>query len=161
MRVALLLIPLLWSTPLLAQDTSGDVRELLRLHAELLEAHRAGDVDRWMAVEAPAYVSINGGSVTFPELADRRTQRAAYLAAARFDVYRDLRDPLVRVSADGSLAWLIAEVEVRGSLSSPSGDSESFHDIWAWVELYEKRDGNWRLVGNASNRRDGAGAGTS
>ena len=25
--------------------------------------------------------------------------------------------------------------------------------IWAWIELYEKRDGEWRIIGNVSNRR--------
>ncbi len=25
--------------------------------------------------------------------------------------------------------------------------------IWAWIELYEKQLGTWRLIGNVSNRR--------
>jgi hypothetical protein len=157
MRAILPLVLILWSAPLLAQDTSGHVGELRRLHNELLEAHRTGDVDRWMSIEAPEYVSANGGRVMFPELSDRRAQRADYLGSATFDVYRDLREPLVRVSEDGSLGWLIAEVEVRGSIPSGSGEPQSFHDIWAWVELYENEDGAWRLVGNVSNRRPGVG----
>jgi hypothetical protein len=155
MRILLPLALILWCAPLLAQDSPSHVRELLRLHNEVLEAHRTGDVNRWMSIEAPEYVSANGGRITFPELSDRRAQRSGYLERATFDVYRDLRDPVVRVSADASLGWVIAEVEVRGSLSSGPGESESFHDIWAWVELYENVDGTWRLVGNASNRRPG------
>ncbi len=150
------LVLILWGTPLLAQDTSGDIRELRRLHNELLEAHRTGDVDRWMSVESHEYVSANGGRVTFPEVSARRAQRAEYLAGATFEVYRDLREQLVRISDDGSLGWLIAEVEVRGSTASSSGESQPFNDIWAWVELYEKVEGAWRLVGNVSNRRAGA-----
>lgn len=157
MRALLALVLILCGTPALAQDTSDHVRELRRLHDELLEAHRTGDVDRWMSVEAPEYTSANGGRVTFPELSDRRAQRADYLGRATFDVYRDLREPLVRVSEDGSLGWLIAEVEVRGQASSSSGEVESFHDIWAWVELYQNVDGAWRLIGNVSNRRPGGG----
>jgi len=151
----LTLILSFWGAPLPAQDTSDDARELRRLHSELLEAHRTGDVDRWMAIEARDYVSASAGRITFPGISDRREQRAAYLAGATFDVYRDLREPLVRVSDDGSLGWLIAEVEVRGSAASPSGGPEPFHDIWAWAELYEKVEGAWRLVGNVSNRRPG------
>ena len=158
MRALLPAILILWSAPLLAQDTSADVRSLRRLHNELLEAHRTGDVERWMSLESREYVSANGGRVTFPEFSDRRAQRAVYLAGATFEVYRDLREPLVRVSEDGSLGWLIAEVEVRGSSASSSGESEPIHDIWAWVELYEKVEGAWRLVGNVSNRRQGPAA---
>ena len=157
MRLLLPLVLILWSTPLLAQDASGHGRELRRLHNELLEAHRTGDIDRWMSVEGPDFVSVNGGRVTFPELSDRRAQRADYLGIATFEVYRDLREPLVRVSDDGSLGWLIAEVEVRGHASSSPREAEPFHDIWAWVELYENEDGLWRLVGNVSNRRAGTG----
>lgn len=160
MRSVLPLILILWCAPLAAQDVADDVLELRRLHNELLAAHRTGDVDRWMSVESPEYVSANGGRVTFPDASERRAQRAAYLARATFDVYRDLRDPIVHVSDDGSLGWLIAEVEVEGKATSASGVSESFHDIWAWVELYENVDGAWELVGNASNRRPGVGNGT-
>lgn len=140
--------------PIAAQDRSADERELLRLHDELIEAHRSGDVGRWMAVESPAWVSANGGRVSFPGEADRRAGRAAYLQRTTFEAYRDLRAPLVQVSEDGSLGWVIAEVEVRGTMEGPTG-SEPFHDVWAWVELYRKEDGAWRMVGNASNRRPG------
>ncbi|GMV05695.1 MAG: hypothetical protein AMXMBFR53_19720 [Gemmatimonadota bacterium] len=157
MRAFLSLALFLWTTPVLAQDTADHVRELRRLHNELLEAHRTGDVDRWMSVEANEFVSANGGRITFPGPADRRTQRAAYLGSATFEIYRDLREPIVRVSEDGSLGWLIAEVEVRGHAPSSSGEPEPFHDIWAWIELYEYRDGSWQVVGNSSNRRPGSG----
>lgn len=157
--LALPLLALLWATPLPAQDATRDAAELRRLHQELLEAHRTGDVDRWMAVEAADYVSVNGGRITFPEASERRAGRAAYLASAEFEVYRDLREPLVRVSDDGSLGWLVAEVEVRGTTTSDTGQVEAFHDIWAWIEMYARVDGRWRLVGNASNRRPGGQAG--
>jgi len=151
----LLLSLLLCAMPLAAQELPSAARELLRLHGELLEAHLTGDVDRWMAIESEHYVSANGGRVTFPGLAVRRSGRADYLEGAEFEVYRDVREPIVRVSEDGSLGWLIAEVEIRGTSSGPEQEPESFHDIWAWVELYEHTAAGWRLVGNVSNRRPG------
>lgn len=156
MRPALLLA-LLSAAPVAAQDTSADVRELLRLHEELLVAHRTGDVDRWMVLEGEPFVSVNGGRVAFPERSARREARAAYLATSAFEAYRDVREPVVRVSADGTLGWVVAEVEVLGSNRSGAGAPGRFHDVWAWVELYENVDGAWRLVGNASNRRPGEG----
>lgn len=155
MRATLLLLLIAMSAPLAAQTGPDPAAELLRLHGELLEAHRQGDLDRWMALESARYVSANGGRVTFPAVEDRREGRANYLERATFEIYRDVREPLVRVSEDGTLGWLIAEVQVRGYLSSPSGEPEPFHDVWAWVELYENVEGGWRLVGNASNRRPG------
>jgi len=85
-----------------------------------------------------------------PEYRDRR---AAYLQDASFTTYRDLRDPIVRISDDGLLGWLIAEVEIEGTATGPDGTRQGFRDAWAWVELYERTNAGWRLTGNASNRR--------
>ncbi|MDH5643222.1 MAG: hypothetical protein OEY63_03395 [Gemmatimonadota bacterium] len=153
MRIALIAILLVSPFQLAGQHRSADEQALLDLHAEILRAHVEGRVDIWMTLESDSYVSVNRGRITFPEASIRREQRAAYLAATTFEVYRDLRDPIVRISEDGSLGWLIAEVEIAGSAPGPDGESTSFNEIWAWVELYEKADGRWRGIGNVSNRR--------
>jgi hypothetical protein len=153
MRVLLLLALLLVPAGSLAQNRDSDRSQLLHMHAELIRAHLEGRVDLWMSLESEDYTSVNGGRISFPTSADREAQRAAYLEGAEFSTYRDLRAPIVRVSDDGSLGWLMAEVEGVGTLPTSDDGRESFHDIWAWVELYEKSDAGWRLVGNASNRR--------
>jgi hypothetical protein len=133
-------------------DPEAEVAELLGLHERVLEAHRTGDVEGWMAVEGNEYVSANGGEVTFPSAAERRAVREPYLRSTTFTVYRDLRPPVVRLSADATLGWVIAEVEIRGTQLS-NGVETPVEATWAWIELYEKQSGMWRLVGNVSNRR--------
>ena len=133
-------------------DLEAEAELLLGLHERLLEAHRNGDVDSWMALEADDYISANGGTITFPSLTDRRSARDRYLSTTTFTVYRDLRPPIVRLSADATLGWLIAEVEVRGLQVSDTAE-RAVEGIWAWIELYEKQNDTWRLVGNVSNRR--------
>jgi len=134
-------------------DLEAEAARLRTLHELVLEAHRTGDVDSWMAVEADPYISANGGAITFPSAAERRAAREPYLEATTFTVYRDLQPPVVRVSADGTLGWVVAEVEIRGTRVSDDGAELSVDAIWAWIELYEKHEGVWRLVGNVSNRR--------
>lgn len=133
-------------------DLAAEADELRALHERVLEAHRAGDVNAWMAIEADPYVSANGGRITFPDAAQRRAAREPYLRSTTFTAYRDLRPPIVRISADGSLGWVIAEVEVRGTQVS-DGAETPVEAVWAWIELYEKQAGQWRIVGNVSNRR--------
>ncbi len=106
-----------------------------------------------MALEADEYVSVNGGRVTFPSSDDRRQAREPYLASATFTAYQDLRRPVVRVSEDGSLGWLIAEVQVQGAQRGEDGRETPIDAIWAWVELYERGPEGWRVVGNTSNPR--------
>jgi hypothetical protein len=153
----MLFVAMIAAAPSAAQGRGADETELLRLHAELIAAHQTNDVERWMAVEASEIVSANGGVVGFLDYERRRQQRARYLAATTFHTYQDVRDPIVRVSRDGTLGWVMAEVEVRGETGEATS-REEFHDVWAWVELYQKIEGHWRLVGNVSNRRPGGGA---
>ncbi len=148
------LIALLTPTSLSGIQQSADELELLRIHEAVMESHRQGDVETWMAVESERYTSVNRGRITFPSSDDRRQMREPYLASTTFTMYRDLRTPLVRVSGDGSLGWLMAEVEVRGVQRGQGGEETPIHTIWAWIELYEKGPDGWRVVGNASNPRE-------
>jgi hypothetical protein len=79
-----------------APGGEGESRaQLLAMHEQVLEAHRTGDVERWMAVEGDDYVSANGGTITFPTTGERRAMREPYLLSTSFEVYRDLQDPIV------------------------------------------------------------------
>ena len=127
--------------------------ELLALHEEILEAHRRGAVEPWLTIESEQYVSANSGTVTFPTKEERRAMREPYLASTSFRTYRDLRSPVIRVSDDGSLGWLIAEVEVQGTQIGEEGVETPVDAVWAWIELYQRDGEDWRLVGNVSNRR--------
>lgn len=153
MRLLVSLLCLYASTPAIAQGLADDEAQLRASHAQLIQAHTEGRVDLWMEIEAADFVSVNRGHITFPDSAARREGRAAYLEGATFSTYRDLREPIVRIADDGSLGWLIAEIEVEGTAPNADGKEESFRVVWAWVELYENADEGWRLVGNASNRR--------
>ncbi len=134
-------------------DRAGEIAALEAMHASVLEAHRRGDIDAWMAHEADTVVSANRGVISFPTAEERRSRRERYLSATTFDVYRDLRPPIVMVSEDGTLGWVIAEVEIKGTTASEGGGRTPVEGVWAWIELYEKRDGVWKAVGNVSNRR--------
>ncbi len=136
-----------------AQGRPDDVEQLRTLHSRIIRAHLENRLDDWMSIESIDYVSANGGRVSFPSLEERRHSRGAYLEGATFTRYRDLRDPVVRVAEDGSLGWLVAEVEVAGTLAQEDGSAKAFEQVWAWIELYARTPDGWRLVGNASNVR--------
>lgn len=136
-----------------AEDGSADEEALLAKHEFVLEAHRTGDVPGWMASEADTVISANRGTITFSAAAERRAMRERYLGSTTFSMYRDLRPPIVKVSDDGTLGWVIAEVEIRGVQTGDDGTETPVDSIWAWIELYEKRDGEWKAIGNVSNMR--------
>jgi hypothetical protein len=131
-----------------------DAEQLLALHAAVMQAHRDGDVEALLADESADYVVASRGEISRPTLAERRGFLGPYLAQTKFEEYRDLVEPVVRVSADGAAGWVVVSVYARGARTHPDGERRPIEFTSAWIELYEKRDGRWLRTGNVSNFRD-------
>lgn len=131
-------------------DAVTDRARILALHEVVLEAHRQNDVDMLMADAADDYILVTNGEVIYPSKEERRERFSEYFAITTFDKYEDSIPPVVRISADGSMAWLVARVSVTG-MQRISDNDQQLAFISAWIELYEKRDGRWIQTGNVSN----------
>jgi hypothetical protein len=132
------------------EHSNRDAEEILRLHKELIESHKAYDVDKLFTPEADSVVTVNGGEVFFQTKKERIPRFKQYLENTSFEEYRDLIEPIVRVSKDGTLGWLIAQVKITGAHIDESKKSKPFDTVWAWIELYEKRNGRWYRIGDVS-----------
>ncbi len=146
-----LMICLVLTVPGTSYSGEGDRTQILNLHKELLQAHLNNDIESWMESEADEYVVANRGEVSHPTKQQREERLRPYLERTKFSEYRDLIPPEVRVSIDGTLGWLIAQVKVSGVQTMEDGTKEPMDVIWAWIELFEKKDGRWLRVGNVSN----------
>lgn len=145
-------LALAWAAGAAAEgQTSAEAKELLRLHREVIAGHLARDPAAVLAAEAESVVSVNRGEVRFVARAERERQFGSYLKDARFTRYRDLIEPIVRVSRDGTLGWVIVQVGIAGTRTGEDGKPVPLDSTWAWIELYEKRDGRWRRVGEVSS----------
>jgi len=133
------------------EPSNTDVDEMLRLHSEVLEAHRNDEVDRWLASESDEIIMVSRGEVLFPSKDERKPHIESYLKNTVFEQYEDLIEPIVRVSDDGTLGWLIAQVKIVGTRDNSDGETVPINSVWAWIELYEKKNGRWFRVGNVSN----------
>lgn len=128
-----------------------DSERLLQLHRDAMQAHLDQDVEAILEDETEDYVVVSRGQVSTPTKEQRRDRLGPYLAATKFTVYRDEIEPIVTVSEDGTLGWIIVRVYARGAQTTSSGESRPIEFTSAWIELYEKRNGNWVRVGNVSN----------
>ena len=99
----------------------SDAQQLLALHEEVMRAHRESDVDLLLKAEGDDYVVAGRGEITRPDRNARRERLGPYLTATRFSTYADKVPPIVKVSSDGSLGWVIVQVEARGEQTAPSG----------------------------------------
>ena len=109
------------------------------------------DIDALLAPQAEDFVLLNRGEISQPSREQRRAFLGPYLAATTFEFYRDATPPLVKVSRDGSLGWVVAQVEARGFAVTPQGERKPVEFEVAWIELYERRGSEWVSIGNASS----------
>ena len=132
-------------------SSESDRSRLLKLHAEVMEAHRAGNVELILRSETDSYVVGNRGAITHPTVEQRRAGLGPYLASTQFAEYSDVVEPIVAISRDGSLGWVIVQVRAQGQQTGEDGSKRSIDFESAWIELYEKRGTEWFRVGNLSN----------
>ena len=153
-----LLVPILATSALLASCGSTQIAsplearaKLLALHEDAMRAHRESNADLLLRAEAPDSISANRGQITQPSLDERHARFQQYLRSTRFSEYIDVVPPVVRVSNDGSLGWVIVQVRAAGVQTTQDGGSQPLAFESAWIELYERRAGTWYRVGNVSN----------
>ena len=134
-----------------AGPMSADQRSLLALHDAGLKAHMDGDIDAFLAIQADDFLLVDRGEISTPSKQDRRDFLGPYLASTKFAFYRDKVPPRVTVSKDGTLGWVAAQIEARGESVGSDGQARTIEAVFAWIELYERRGGEWISTGNATS----------
>ncbi len=130
---------------------SADERRILALHEAGLKAHMDGNIDALLANQADDFLLVDRGEVSSLSKQDRRDFLGPYLASTKFEFYRNRVPPLVKVSQDGTLGWVAAQIEARGESVGPDGQARAIEAVFAWIELYERRAGEWVSIGNATS----------
>ena len=126
--------------------------EILRIHQEFIRAHLEKDVD-FMVHDLPEdFIFVTHGEILHQKKEEIRTNFDDYLNNTVFSEYRDLEDPIIGFSRDGSLAWSITKIKVKGIRTISDGTEREFDSIYAWITLYERRDDKWiRLTEVSTN----------
>jgi ketosteroid isomerase-like protein len=136
-------------------DLEAERAELLRLHEEQRVAHLNADADLLISAQADDFVDIGDGRIDRPGREANRARFQDYLDSVEFLEWDDISPPVIRISADASMAYVIVHKRVR---LIREGDDQEEHTVYAWLETYEKRAGEWRLTTVASTDRPGESA---
>jgi hypothetical protein len=132
-------------------SSSKAVAELRALHEKVMRAHRESNKEVLLEDEAVDYVVASRGEISRPTIQQRRERLGAYLKASSFSESRDLVEPIVSVSADSSMGWVVVQVSARGKQLTKTGEEVPLEFVSAWIELYERRGEKWQRTGNISN----------
>lgn len=142
------LFPFLLFSCLLATGCSGharredDLAELQRLLAQGRAAHFNRDADLLVSSISDEFISVDSGEVTRPDRKSSQDRFQAYFDAVEFLEWDDIEPPVIRISRDGSMAYVIVRKRVRLKDLTQNGKEET--TIFAWMETWEKEDGAWK-----------------
>jgi hypothetical protein len=65
-----------------------------------------------------------------------------------------LREPIIGISQDGSLAWSIVQVKVAGRRKMEDGVEVKLNFICAWITLFERQGERWLRRGEVSSFKE-------
>jgi hypothetical protein len=152
----LCLLMLLMPVPaLLAQERSSvdlerEKAELLKVHRADREAHFRTDVALLLERNQDEFIYVGEGKIHRTKKSDSRKQFEEYFRDAKYSEWDDLEPPIISVSKDASMAWMIVRIRVKRTQKDASGVERESKFIYAGIMTYEKQGGKWMRVANVS-----------
>jgi hypothetical protein len=95
-------------------DFSKLKEEILVLHKASINAHLNKDISFFVQDVSDEFIIVSRGDAQRPSTAETETRFTSYLGNTNFSEYRDLQEPTIGFSKDGSMAWSVAQVKVAG-----------------------------------------------
>jgi sulfatase modifying factor 1 len=129
---------------------SEDVNELLRMHYHDRAAHFNRDATAIYSNFADEFFNMGNGQVTSGDREAGRKRMQAYFDASTFLEWDDLTPPVISVSDDGSMAFVLVHKKVR-LLDKNDGGKEKIA-VFAWSTTLRKIAGKWKMTSVTSTR---------
>ena len=117
--------------------------EITALHEAEIKAHWNKDVDFLIRDISDEYLSVSNGEIHNQTVEEIKNSFTSYLNNTDFAEYKDLHEPIIGFSKDGSLAWAIFQVKVTGTRQMEDGSERSLDFTCAWMTLFERQDDRW------------------
>lgn len=125
--------------------------EILELHKKEIAAHWNKDIDFFTKDIAKDYFSVNNGEIRHPTKSAITTQFSNYLNNTTFSSYKDLQEPIIGFSEDGTLAYSIVRMKIAGERQYEDGVERDFDFVCAWITLYRREGESWIRMGEVSS----------
>ena len=117
--------------------------EILTLHETEIKAHWTIDIDFFVKNISNEYLAVSNGEIHNRTVEEIRSSFTRYLNNTDFKEYKDLREPIIGFSKDGSLAWAIFQIKVTGTHQMDDGSEGDLDFTCAWMTLFERQDDRW------------------
>jgi hypothetical protein len=130
-------------------NSEQEKSRLLQLYKSSLQAHFEHDARKFLAEYASQWYEIRNAGVRLRTKEDAFLSIEQYFQRTHFYDISEVVTPIIHISADASMAWVIGEIQVRASQEGPDKKERNFSFRCAWVSIYEKQEGQWAQVVDA------------
>ncbi len=99
------------------------------------------------------HISVNRGEIKTPTRQENTKRFEGYFNSVEFEKWDDIVPPIIRFSDDYSLAYTIVNKEVTLTYENENGGRQRETTEFAWVAIYKKYDGGWKIDCVASTNK--------
>lgn len=128
------------------------MKELLDLHHQGRVAHFKRDAKLLVSEFAGDFTSVSNGRITKPTKEESASRLQKYFDNSTFLEWDDITAPVIKVSDDATMGYVIVHKKVRLLAKTETGGSEEETEVFAWVAIYRKFNGEWKLTTVVSTR---------
>ena len=129
---------------------SEATNELLRLHHAARASHFTRNARSMVASFADDFVDVRNGRVNRPGRDASLGRLQNYFNNSTFIEWDDITPPVIRVSDDGTMGSVVVHKRVRLKAKRPDGTEREETEVFAWLAVYQKVKGEWKLTTVAS-----------
>jgi ketosteroid isomerase-like protein len=135
-------------------NRSKDLKQLQQLHEQQKKAHLEKRVALLTEMFAPDFINIDSGNIDRPTKEQSRKRFQSYFDQVEFIAWKDIEDPIIRISKDGTMAYVIVHKFVHLKIPQPDGKTVESKTTFAWMEAWEKISGDWKMKAIASTESE-------
>jgi hypothetical protein len=136
-------------------DIEKEKQRLLATYKEDRRAHILGDFVYIQNNRVDSFLSVHDGAIYKFNRQQTKDSMQRFFKRAQYDNWDDVEQPVINVSEDGSMAWLIYKIYVRRSEQNKQGSITQEEFIRAGINTYVKSDGRWMKTADVSTTIDG------
>lgn len=127
--------------------------DILILHRLQEQSHVEKDAQLLIRQFSDDFITVNSGIVSTPSKAESETMFRNYFSQVNFLKWEDSKEPIVRFSDDGSLAYTIVEKDVIFKFYR-DGELLTEDTHFAWTAIYRNTSDGWKLEAMSSTNED-------
>lgn len=135
--------------------------KLLQLHKRALRAHLENDAQAFLAAYASQWYDVRQTGIRLRTKEEALPSIEHYFQRTHFSEITEVVAPIIHLSADTSMAWVIGDMRVRATQEVSEEKERDFSFRCVWVSIYEKHEGKWAQVVDASSFQFQADEGSS